>query len=265
MAKIRFCTLFSGSSANSTYIEADGRGILIDAGAGVRRLSAELNGIGSDFGRVQAIFITHEHSDHISGLSTVLRNYRIPVLAPPATLRSVAFSCRDVDQSLFCPMSVGAKAVNGPFAVSSFASSHDCVQGVGYIVDAGGVRIGVLTDTGEVNSEMLRRISSCRALVLESNHDVAMLKKGRYPAQLKARILGSRGHLSNEQCAEALCRIDGCLDNVLLAHLSRENNLPELALSTVRGILSAHGIGQDRLCVRLAPAAGHSAVIEYEV
>lgn len=112
---------------------------------------------------------------------------------------------------------------------------------------------------------MLRRISSCRALVLESNHDVAMLKKGRYPAQLKARILGSRGHLSNEQCAEALCRIDGCLDNVLLAHLSRENNLPELALSTVRGILSAHGIGQDRLCVRIAPAAEHSAVIEYEV
>ena len=140
-----------------------------------------------------------------------------------------------------------------------------CIRDRGYIVDAGGVRIGVLTDTGEVSGEMLRRISSCRALVLESNHDVAMLKKGRYPAQLKARILGSRGHLSNEQCAEALCRIDGCLDNVLLAHLSRENNLPELALSTVRGILSEHGIGQDRLCVRLAPAAENSAVIEYEV
>lgn len=265
MAKVRFCTLFSGSSANSAYIEIGGKGILIDAGAGVRKLGSALQSIGSGFDKIQAIFVTHEHTDHICGLSTVLKNHRIPVLAAPATLRGIAGACGDVDRRLLCAMNVGAKAVNGDFEVTSFASSHDCPQSVGYVVNAGGIKLGILTDTGFVSQDMLRAVSECRALVLESNHDLDMLRTGRYPAMLKARILSERGHLSNVQCAETLCRLAGNTEHVFLAHLSRENNLPELALKTVTDTLEANGIGPSDIRVEVAPALVPSAVVEYDL
>lgn len=257
MANVRYCTLFSGSSANCTYIEADGISILIDVGAGVRKLGAELDKIGSCYAKIKGIFLTHEHSDHIAGLPTVLRKYKIPVFANENTLCAVLRSCPDVDRNLFHVMKTGATACNGPFTVRSFATSHDSAESVGYIVDAGGVRLGLMTDTGIVTEDMMKEIDGCEALVLESNHDRDLLRTGPYPYQLKQRIAGQKGHLSNAQCVGVLCGLKKPPKTVLLAHLSLENNTPAIALDT------AVKKAPEGVRILLAPRDEHSEVLEF--
>lgn len=263
---LRVFTLFSGSSANCTVIDIDGRVILIDAGNGVKKTQKALEETGLSLNCVEAIFVTHEHSDHVAGLPTICRHYRIPVISNEATLNAFLRDNPGFDESLFCSMPTGSCARKDCFEVTSFHSSHDSAECVGYRIKTRYGDVGVLTDAGEQTAEMKKSLRGCRTLVLESNHDKNMLMTGPYPYYLKKRISGPYGHLSNDQSAEMLTEFVSCgTENVLLAHLSRENNTPETALSTSGSFLSARGIriGSDVL-VEVAPPYETSHIYKYE-
>lgn len=255
MSHCRVCTLASGSSANCTYVEVDGNGILIDAGAGVRKTEQLLRAVDSSFDRIRGIFITHEHSDHIAGLKTILKKYPLPVLGNENTLQGIAECAPEIDTDRFCVLPTGGMADSGVMRVTSFACLHDARECVGYVIDTGHGSVGVCTDLGEVTPAVLQGLSGCRAVVLESNHDVDLLRNGSYPFLLKQRISGPCGHLSNQQCSEvlpALCSAGTV--QFFLAHLSRENNTESLCLCTAENALRRAGVscGSD-VRVQVAP------------
>lgn len=267
---VRFCTLFSGSKANSAFIEhisADGKrnAILIDAGAGVKTTERALAEIGSGLSEVGAIFVTHEHTDHIGGLKTILKKYSIPVAANAETVAAIRAAVPFLGNDAFIPLPPYSRAANGVFEVIPFDSSHDSARCSGYIVRIGELRLGYLTDCGAYNERMLSMLDGCRAVILESNHDPYMLNNGIYPPYLKKRIASEFGHLSNDQCASALCRLARSgVKSAILAHLSKENNTPEVAEETVCGILRSAGlrVGTD-ISVYVAPADEHSRILEF--
>lgn len=247
MSQGKFCTLASGSSANCTYIEVDGCGILIDAGIGIRRTEALLNSVDSSLSRVCGIFITHEHSDHIAGLKTITKKYRIPILANQNTLEEISRLCPEVDSNLFCVLPTGGSAKREGFSVTSFPGMHDAAECVGYVIDTGKCTVGVATDLGQMNEVVFDALSGCKALVFESNHDADLLKNGSYPYPLKQRIAGPFGHLSNQQCADALTElVHRGTESVFLAHLSRENNTESLCRCTVENGLRRAGVDPER-------------------
>lgn len=264
MSRLKVCTVASGSSANCTYVEVDGAGLLIDAGAGIRKTEAMLNSIGSSLANVRGIFLTHEHSDHISGLKTITKKYRIPILANENTLRELSFALPEVDAGLFYPLPTGGNAQNGAFSVTSFPCPHDSVECAGYVVDTGKEKIGVCTDLGQITDQVRRALTGCKALVFEANHDVDMLRNGSYPYLLKQRISGPNGHLSNQQCGEGLIDfVRNGTERVYLAHLSKENNTESLCLCTVENMLRRAGIDPHRdLRLQVAPRSERSEVFE---
>ncbi len=235
MPKCKICCLYSGSRGNSAYIEAGGAKILIDAGKSAKALCSALREIEVDIDSIDAIFITHEHRDHISALQTLTHKHKIPIYM---LLRSAKVFDGLMDERLCeCLMlqmkndfSVKIKEL----AVTAFPTSHDSRAAVGYKLtfpeDGEEYSIGYATDTGYVTDEMQEMLIGCFAAVVESNHDPDMLRDGCYPAELKARIRSRKGHLSNGDCAEfvsALC--ENGTKYIMLAHLSEENNLPSLA------------------------------------
>lgn len=264
MSRLKVCTIVSGSSANCTYVEVDGCGLLIDAGAGIRRTEALLNSVDSSLSKVKGIFITHEHSDHISGLKTITKKYRIPVLANETTLNEIARICPEVDSDLFCVLPTGGNAKNSAFSVTSFPCMHDSAECSGYVIDTGLCTVGVATDLGQVTEDVRGALSGCKVLVFESNHDTDLLRNGSYPYPLKQRISGPCGHLSNQQSGEGLIHfVQQGTEQVYLAHLSRENNTESLCRCTVENILRRSGINPEkdvRLCV--APRNERSEVFE---
>ena len=259
---LKICTLVSGSSANCTYVEADGCGLLIDAGAGIRSTESLLRSVDSSLEKVKGIFVTHEHSDHISGLKTILKKHRIPILANEKTLSEISLACPEVDTDLFCVLPTGGTAQNGSFSVTSFSCMHDSAECAGYTVETSVGRVGIATDLGDVSDTVLAALCGCKALVFEANHDVDMLRNGPYPYSLKQRISGPCGHLSNQQCGEALINlVQRGAERVFLAHLSKENNTESLCLCTVENVLRRSGIlsGKD-VCLSVAPRKERSEV-----
>ena len=238
MAKL--CPLFSGSSGNSYYIEASGSGILVDAGRSAKQIENAMRANELDIKRVQAIFVTHEHSDHIKGLETISKAFSIPIYAPYLCCRAIRAKCPSA-AGLLC--SLDGPIELGPFLMQPFPTPHDAEDSVCYRVEAGTAAVGYATDIGHLTAEIGRCILGCDAVVLESNHDIDMLKNGAYPLPLKKRILGAYGHLSNRSCAAALPRlVESGVRRIVLAHLSPENNRPALAYSESRGALAARSI-----------------------
>lgn len=264
MTHIKFCTLVSGSSANSSYLEIDGWGVLIDAGTGIRKIEQLLSGVGASLSRVQGIFLTHEHSDHVSGLGSITRKYPIPIIGNPATLSAVARQYPDLNTDLFRPMPTGGTARRDAFEVTSFPCMHDSAECTGYRVDTASGSFGVCTDLGIASDEVLAALRGCRAVIFEANHDAEMLRNGPYSYPLKQRIAGPLGHLSNLQSGQALCRlVEEGTEQIFLAHLSKENNTPEVCIHTVRETLLGQGIREGNDCqATVAPRGEASAVYQ---
>ncbi len=264
MSRLKVCTLASGSSANCTYVEADGYGILIDAGAGIRRTEALLNSVGSSLSKIKGIFITHEHSDHISGLKTITKKYRIPILANQNTLNEISYYLPEVDSHLFCVLPTGGSAKSGSFAVTSFPCMHDSAECAGYVIETAAGNVGISTDLGQITDTVSNALKGCKVLVFEANHDIDMLRNGSYPYSLKQRILGPNGHLSNQQCGEGLIElVNAGAEQVYLAHLSKDNNTESLCRCTVENILRRSGIeGEKDVRIRVAPRSDPSEVYE---
>ncbi|MBQ2774752.1 MAG: MBL fold metallo-hydrolase [Clostridia bacterium] len=238
----RFCPLFSSSSGNCIYIGTSNGGILIDVGVSAKRTVNALEQIGVSPEDISAIFITHEHSDHINGLKVFAGKYSMDVWASGGTLSALGEAGILNEKINIHELSSGGAEAAGMF-VRPFHTSHDSAESVGYtIVTPDDKRIAVATDLGIVTPEVMNAIYGSDLVMLESNHDVDLLKRGPYPYYLKQRILSNRGHLSNECCAEtALKLLDGGTTRFVLGHLSRHNNVPQLAYETTNSLFTMHG------------------------
>ncbi|MGI6551075.1 MAG: MBL fold metallo-hydrolase [Syntrophomonadales bacterium] len=231
--------LASGSSGNAVFFELGNTRILIDAGISARRIERGLASIGVKAGDLDAILITHEHSDHISGVDVLARRHHLPVYARPRTWNMLRF--RDKLDSDCCRELSGSLGI-GQVKVVPFPISHDAVDPVGFCLYHQQMKYVIATDLGVVTPVVKEALACADAVVLEANHDLEMLKNGPYPFYLKRRIRSEVGHLSNNDAADLLTGIPRkSTMQVFLAHLSRQNNLPALAERIVRQRLSEHG------------------------
>ena len=238
-------TLFSGSGGNCTYITSGKTEILIDAGKSCLAIEQALNRLGTSLSHISDIFVTHEHSDHICGLEVISKKYNIPVhLAYPSYDKAV----RDgtyLKRSALRHDVLFEKRI-GDVTVKSFEIPHDSAQNLGYIISDGESTLGTATDMGHITEGVAFKLKECDFVILEANHDVNMLKKGPYPEYLKKRILSKNGHLSNKNASLLSCFLaESGVKHLTLAHLSKENNTPELALSTVMSALEHNGLSLD--------------------
>lgn len=257
-------TLASGSSGNCILISADGGHVLVDCGISCKRITAALSALGVAPADLRGVLITHEHSDHISGLATLTKKLSLPVYASPGTARQLL---RRMwwPEGLLRPVEPGRPFQIGPFEVGSFPTSHDAEEPTGFTLSCGGRKAAVVTDLGYVTDDVLDGALGAHLVVCESNHDTEWLRSGPYPYYLKARILGDRGHLSNEAgAALALQCVEKGAHTVLLAHLSAQNNTPQQARSTAEAVLRSAGIDPDRdMTLAVAPRSEPSP--SYEV
>ena len=264
----RFATLASGSRGNCCYVEQGDTRLLIDAGISCARICAGLEKLGTDPAAVSAVLLTHEHRDHVSGLSGLLRKYPLPVYATAGTFEGLysqpIFS--KLPKQCFHLFRAGSTFEIGCWKVTAPALRHDAVEPVAYRLDSDKVRMAVVTDLGCFDASLAAALAGLDLILLEANHDRRMLEMGPYPYMLKLRIDGERGHLSNEACAELLKElVHPGLREVVLGHLSQTNNYPPLALETVRSSLQEAGIENDAFSLKAAPAETISEVTEWEV
>ncbi len=247
---MKFMTIRSGSNANCIYIDNGSYSILIDAGAGIKTIQGALAGIGTSINKIAAIFITHEHIDHIRGLSALVRKANIPIFANDITCQAIIGRLPELCLDRFVELPTGSSAVCSDLKVTSFRTSHDAAESVGYTITDGKRRISVATDLGVVTPTVLEHIRCSDLVLLESNYDEMMLKNGEYPAKLKHRILSEQGHLSNHSCAvTATVLAEGGTRRLVLGHLSQNNNIPRLAYNTTLSALEENHIqvGRDVL------------------
>lgn len=238
----RLCPLFSGSTGNSYYIGSRSAGLLIDAGRSARQLDNMLKLCGVDPSAIKGILITHEHSDHVSGLRVFAKKYSLPIFASVGTLGELTDTL-DGAETHIMPEDLQI----ADMTVTPFHTSHDSAEALGFRIKTADSRAFALaTDTGVLTDEVKSRLLGADTVVIESNHDPEMLQKGAYPYPLKQRILSNRGHLSNEACAEFLPQLASSgTRRFVLAHISRENNLPSLAREKALAALVRAGLVQD--------------------
>ena len=239
----RVVTLFSGSSGNCHYISSGKTEILVDAGVCARSVERALSSIGTSLSNISAIFITHEHIDHTRGLEVISSRYKIPVFMTEISAKAMI---KDRTSAIFPVLHLFPQIFTsdvGDITVRSFAVPHDSACCVGYTVSfpdgEKNIKIGIATDIGHIEDELVNALSGSCACILEANHDVEMLMAGPYPYSLKRRILSSTGHLSNEDCGALMAKLATLGTNsFLLAHLSKENNYPPTAELAAKNAVS---------------------------
>jgi len=240
---MRFTVLASGSTGNATIVQSDDATVLIDAGLSAKKMEELMRERGVAGHHVDAILVTHEHSDHIKGLGAFARKYDLPIYANEATWGAMERHVGNIAAEKRVVMETGERVTFGSMSSSSYAISHDAAEPVGYVFDDGEVKLSLATDLGYVSDKVRMSIEDSDVLVLESNHDVDLLRMGRYPWNIKRRILGDSGHLSNEAAGEALCQLmTDRTKRVYLAHLSLDHNLMDLAKLTVNNVLESNGM-----------------------
>jgi phosphoribosyl 1,2-cyclic phosphodiesterase len=237
-----FCPLYSGSSGNSIFVSSENTKILIDAGLPGKSIENAMNQIGQTTANVDAIFVTHEHIDHTKGIGVLSRKYDIPIYTNEQTWSAMEKSIGKIKEyniKIFSGNSISIKDME----VENFNISHDAACPNGYSVISEKKKVCIATDLGFFSQEVKNYIEDADIVLLESNHDIEMLKFGPYPYSLKRRILSNVGHLSNEDCGKAIVSItNNKFKNIILGHLSKTNNYPELAYQTVINILRENEI-----------------------
>lgn len=234
---MEICSIASGSSGNCIYVGNDNTHVLIDAGISGKRIEEGLNKIGLSTKDLDGILITHEHVDHIAAIGVLSRKYEIPLYATKGTFEGVlnGKSIGKIDTGLFNVVKAEQEFSIEDLTVKPIQVSHDANEPVAYRIEYGNSAVGVCTDLGTYDERTVKGFAGVNALLIEANHDVNMLQVGSYPYYLKQRILGDKGHLSNENCGRLLCRLlHDDMKAIYLGHLSHENNLAELAYEAVR-------------------------------
>jgi len=231
---LRFCLLASGSKGNAVFVQSGDEAVLVDCGLSAREALRRMDERGLDWRTLKAIFITHEHRDHVAGVGALARKLRLPVLATQAAFAA----CPGLGPVRHLAFRAGEPFNLGRLSLHPFPTPHDARDPVGLVIANGAARLGLCTDLGQALKLVVVRLGGCQALVLEHNHDPRMLADGPYPPWLKQRVRSRHGHLSNQQGAELLAALHGAeLRQVVLAHLSEMNNTPELAAQAARETL----------------------------
>lgn len=256
MDRLRFQSLASGSSGNCYFIGNASFGILIDAGIGVRTIRKCLRNIGLDFENIWGVFVTHDHADHIKAVGSLGEKHKIPVYATRKTHEGIYRSYCVTEKLYECRrfIEIYETVQLGDIKITPFPVSHDATDSVGYTVEYKEKRFTFATDLGYISDEAAEHLRLADYMVLEANYDVQMLDSGSYPVHLKNRIKAKTGHLSNDQTGEFLAaNFNANMKYVFLCHLSRENNMPEIAYTTVGNYLSEKNIvpGRDVKVVTL--------------
>lgn len=240
---LRFTVLSSGSTGNAMVVANDEVKVLIDAGLSAKKIDELLQERGMGARDLDAILVTHEHADHIKGLGAVARKYDLPIYANEKTWEALNKQIGVIAEEKKHVLDTGSLFELGSMQIQSYGISHDAAEPVGYCFYDGDEKLGLATDLGYMSSKVKEQIIDSDVLILESNHDVELLRMGKYPWNIKRRILSDIGHLSNEAAGEGLCEIlNGRTKRVYLAHLSRDHNMMELARLTVGNILEDHQI-----------------------
>lgn len=234
----RICPLFSGSTGNSTYIGTKDGGILIDVGASVKGIKSALNNVGSDFDDIKVIAVTHSHDDHIKGLKAVLNKTEASVFTHKSTAEAL-INKGLIDKDTKIILADEEEYILGDTCIKPFSTSHDSQGSCGFnVLLPDGKKFSLCTDTGIITEEISDAILGSDAVLIESNHDIEMLKRGPYPPFLKVRIMSDKGHISNAVCAgEVLKLFKSGTTRFILGHLSMNNNTPLLAQSTSESVL----------------------------
>jgi phosphoribosyl 1,2-cyclic phosphodiesterase len=252
---MEFCTLFSGSSGNSLMVTTGKTTILIDAGVSASRIVGAMAEAGVPGSSVNAVIVTHEHRDHVSGVDVLTRRFQFPFYGTEPTLESMRRKRMLKDDQFTRACTAGVEFVIGELAITPFSIPHDAAGPVGYRITDGTSTIAIATDLGHMHDELFASFDGCALVLLESNHDIEMLTNGLYPQDLKDRILGSNGHLSNDTAADTVVRLVARgTRKIILGHLSKENNTPRIAFDTVAAALDQSGIkvGTD-IALTVAP------------
>lgn len=247
MTDVRFVPLFSGSSGNATYIGCGDTRILVDAGVSGARVKAELTKAGAEAAALTGILITHDHADHIAGAGVLSRKFDLPIFATEGTWRIMEQKIGAVALKNVRIIEPGQDFYLGAANILPFSIPHDAAQPVGFSIEIGGAHIAIATDMGYMTKNTFAAIQHADVVLLESNYDEDMLKAGPYPYDLKKRILSRKGHLSNDDAARTCVKlIESGVRHIVLGHLSKDNNFPELAYQTTAQLLRQNGVEPDR-------------------
>lgn len=246
---IKYCSIGSGSSGNCHYVGYKDTNILIDAGLSGKKITTSLEDIDVDAKKLNGIFVTHEHSDHIKGIGVLSRKYDLPIFVNYKTWLAMKDKIGNIKEKNIVIFENDKLYSLGDMSIKPFSITHDAADPVGFsIINEGDEKISIATDIGHVSENIRNNVLGSRLIVLESNYDKEMLLMGSYTYSLKKRVLSNTGHLSNEDAAKfAVELINSGTEDILLAHLSKENNFPALAFETSNHILTENGIkiGKD--------------------
>ena len=229
----KFCSLFSGSSGNSSLIQTENTKILVDVGVSSKKITESLENLEIDPNTIDAILITHEHSDHTAGISIFSNKYDIPVYANKETWNALKIQKEKIHEKNICYFDFTDFSIKD-LTISPFSIPHDAANPCGFNIFKGEQKISIATDIGHITTDILDKLSNSSFILLESNYDLNILKCSKYPFLLKKRIYGENGHLSNDEAGKTISYLASHgVHNVMLGHLSKENNFPELAYKTV--------------------------------
>ena len=246
----KFCNLYSGSSGNSSFVESDNTKILIDCGTSCKKISEALATFNVNISDLDGILVTHEHLDHIKGLSVISKKYHIPVYINKETFNNLGIDTSVIEKKYFVN--------NENFSIKDllihpFSIPHDAANPCGFSISNGNNKISIATDIGHMNNSIIDNLVGSSFILLESNYETELLKYSHYPYSLKKRILGPNGHLSNEDAGKTISVLaKNGVSNISLGHLSKENNFPELAYKTVLENIINNKIDSNNLSISVA-------------
>lgn len=250
---LKFCSLYSGSTGNSLLVKNDNTCILVDAGVSGIKIVEALNSIDVDITDIDAILVTHEHSDHIKSIGTLSKKYNIPVFANKETWKAMQIEAKKVPLDCQKTFLIDNKFSIGSLEICAFSIPHDAANPCGFNIFGSNKKISIATDVGHITPSIFTNLQNSAFLLLESNYDPEVLKCSSYPYQLKRRIAGPNGHLPNKEAGDTISKlIDSGLKSVMLGHLSKENNFPELAHQTVLDELLSNNYTKDSVNLYVA-------------
>lgn len=261
---LKFCSLFSGSSGNSLFVQSDQSKILIDCGASGKKICEALASINSSIEDIDAILITHEHSDHVQSLGLLSKKYNIPIYINEETFNALTNAQKEKISEDKINFFINDKEFYfNDLTIKPFSIPHDAANPCGYNIHNGKRKISIATDLGHINDSILDNLKNSSFILLESNYDPSILQVSKYPYSLKERIKGPKGHLSNETAGKLISALSGNeLKEVMLGHLSKENNFPELAYQTVTEELMRNNIDLNTLRLSVANRYNPSKIVE---
>lgn len=259
---MKFCSLYSGSTGNSLFVQGNETKILVDAGVSAKKVVEALNSIDVDVNDINAIIVTHEHIDHIRSIGTLAKKYDIPIYASLGTWNGIENEKLVVNIENKNYFKIGEEFEIGDLKIKSFSTSHDAMDPCGFSIKSDNKKISIATDLGEITKDVMGNLKSSKFVLLESNYDPEVLRFCSYPYSVKTRIAGIKGHLSNNEAGKTISElVENGLNKVMLGHLSKESNFPELAQKTVINEMMQRGIKENEIDMNIASRTNPSKVI----